>query len=63
MAALSFAWHVFLGRDAISLSVCIGAATLGSYSLATTICTPTFKMIVHPFVTCSLTNWAACALS
>uniref|UniRef100_A0A7S2BSW4 LrgB-like protein n=1 Tax=Haptolina brevifila TaxID=156173 RepID=A0A7S2BSW4_9EUKA len=61
MAALSFAWHVFLGRDAISLSVCIGAATLGSYSLATTICTPTFKMIVHPFVTCSLTNWAACA--
>ena len=54
-AGLHLAFH-----DALSLCACLLATTLGSFSLAMTRCSPSVKLWMHPFLSCSLATLGAC---
>ena len=48
-------------RDPFTLCASLLATTLGSFSIATTKCSPAVKTWLHPFLTCSLVTLGACA--
>lgn len=51
---LGFGGLYLLGGSAVPLTLCLLAATLGSFSLASTLCSPTVQLWLHPFLACSL---------
>ena len=60
-ALLGAAAHLLLGSQyPILLTISLLATTLGSFSLASTLCSPTVKLWLHPFLTCAISTIAMC---
>ena len=61
-ALLAAIAHVLGWGGTLTLNAALLCTTLGSFSLATTLCPPAVKVVLHPFVTCSLCTVGGSAL-